>query len=234
MIAFALGHAGGPPTDQRHPRPGALGRHRPEPQRRVARPAPSWPVPADQPPVAGGRVCGTAEPERPTPLEARHVAVDHPGELVGFDCFHVGRLAGTTGRVWQYTAIDLASSYVWASSPRRRSTRAPGRPRPWPGGWRPTRDRRLAPRARAHRQRRASSAARRSGTRSASSGPRRPSSGRGAPPPTARSSGCSARSSRSAGGHRSPGAWCPSSPGSQEISRATCASTTRSVPTPDG
>jgi transposase InsO family protein len=53
-------------------------------------------------------------PERATPLEARHVAVDHPGELVGFDCFHVGRLAGTTGRVWQYTAIDLASSYVWA------------------------------------------------------------------------------------------------------------------------
>ena len=54
------------------------------------------------------------EPERPAQLEARHVEVDHPGELVGFDCFHVGRLAGTTGRVWQYTAIDLASSYVWA------------------------------------------------------------------------------------------------------------------------
>jgi len=54
------------------------------------------------------------EPERPTPLEGRHVVVDHPGELVGFDCFHVGRLAGTAGRVWQYTAIDLATSYVWA------------------------------------------------------------------------------------------------------------------------
>jgi transposase InsO family protein len=54
------------------------------------------------------------EPERPTPLETRHVEVDHPGELVGFDCFHVGRLAGTSGRVWQYTAIDLASSYAWA------------------------------------------------------------------------------------------------------------------------
>lgn len=54
------------------------------------------------------------EPERPTPLEARHVEVNRPGELVGFDCFHVGRLAGTTGRVWQYTAIDLATSYVWA------------------------------------------------------------------------------------------------------------------------
>ena len=53
-------------------------------------------------------------PEHPTPLEARHVEVDHPGELVGFDCFHVGRLSGTSGRVWQYTAIDLASSYVWA------------------------------------------------------------------------------------------------------------------------
>jgi transposase InsO family protein len=54
------------------------------------------------------------EPERPTPLESRHVEVDHPGQLVGFDCFHVGRLAGTTGRVWQYTAIDLATSHVWA------------------------------------------------------------------------------------------------------------------------
>ena len=53
-------------------------------------------------------------PERPSPLDARHVEVDHPGELVGFDCFHVGRLSGTSGRVWQYTAIDLATSHVWA------------------------------------------------------------------------------------------------------------------------
>ena len=53
-------------------------------------------------------------PERATAPEVRHVLVDHPGELVGFDCFHVGRLSGTSGRVWQYTAIDLASSYVWA------------------------------------------------------------------------------------------------------------------------
>lgn len=54
------------------------------------------------------------EPERPTPLEARHVEATRPGELVGFDCFHVGRLAGTAGRVWQYTAIDIATSVVWA------------------------------------------------------------------------------------------------------------------------
>jgi transposase InsO family protein len=53
------------------------------------------------------------EPER-TPEPERHVEVDHPGELVGMDCFHVGRLSGTAGRVWQYTAIDLATSFVWA------------------------------------------------------------------------------------------------------------------------
>jgi len=56
-----------------------------------------------------------AAPELPRePEPERHIEVDHPGQLVGFDCFHVGRLAGTSGRVWQYTAIDLASSYVWA------------------------------------------------------------------------------------------------------------------------
>jgi len=26
------------------------------------------------------------------------------------DCLHIGRLSGTKGRVWQYTAIDVASS----------------------------------------------------------------------------------------------------------------------------
>ena len=30
------------------------------------------------------------------------------------DCFAVGRLSGTKGRVWQYTAIDVASGYTWA------------------------------------------------------------------------------------------------------------------------
>ena len=53
-------------------------------------------------------------PEREDPEPERHIAVDHPGELVGFDCFHVGRLSGTSGRVWQYTAIDMATSYTWA------------------------------------------------------------------------------------------------------------------------
>lgn len=45
---------------------------------------------------------------------------DKPGDLVQMDCFHLGRLKGAkkadTGQatVWQYTAIDVASSYVWA------------------------------------------------------------------------------------------------------------------------
>ena len=30
------------------------------------------------------------------------------------DCFYVGRLQGVKGTVWQYTAIDVASSYTWA------------------------------------------------------------------------------------------------------------------------
>jgi transposase InsO family protein len=62
-------------------------------------------------------VAGYAAPPQPAgrpPEPARHLEVDHPGELVGFDCFHVGRLSGTSGRVWQYTAIDLATSYLWA------------------------------------------------------------------------------------------------------------------------
>ena len=31
------------------------------------------------------------------------------------DGFHVGQLAGSRGRTWQYTAIDVASRYTWAT-----------------------------------------------------------------------------------------------------------------------
>lgn len=51
-------------------------------------------------------------PARPE-LE-RHVEAGRPGELVGLDCFYVGRLSGTKGAVWQYTAIDIASGFAWA------------------------------------------------------------------------------------------------------------------------
>lgn len=53
---------------------------------------------------------------RPGRLEAVR-----PGELVQFDCFHVGSLKEARlgrdkipGVVWQYTAIDVASSFLWA------------------------------------------------------------------------------------------------------------------------
>jgi transposase InsO family protein len=53
------------------------------------------------------------EPARP-PEPERHLQVAGPGELVQMDCFCVGRLSGTKGTVWQYTAIDAYSSYLWA------------------------------------------------------------------------------------------------------------------------
>ena len=53
-------------------------------------------------------------PEKPPMLPQRHLQVEVPGELVQMDCFYVGRLRGVKGSVWQYTAIDVASSYTWA------------------------------------------------------------------------------------------------------------------------
>jgi transposase InsO family protein len=66
-------------------------------------------------------------PDPPPP--ERHIDAKRPGEKVQFDCFYVGRLSGTKGTVWQYTAIDVASAYAWAElhtserNPRSRHTR---------------------------------------------------------------------------------------------------------------
>jgi transposase InsO family protein len=49
----------------------------------------------------------------PPPPE-RHIDAAEPGEIVQTDCFFIGRLSGTKGSVWQYTAIDVASGYTWA------------------------------------------------------------------------------------------------------------------------
>ncbi len=54
------------------------------------------------------------EPERRPPPQPQHLEAEQPGDLVQLDCFHIGRLSGTKGRVWQYSAIDVASSFVWA------------------------------------------------------------------------------------------------------------------------
>jgi transposase InsO family protein len=64
----------------------------------------------------------------PPPVQ-RHIDASRPGEKVQLDCFYVGRLSGTKGTVWQYTGIDVASSFCWAElhtserNPRSRHTR---------------------------------------------------------------------------------------------------------------
>jgi transposase len=61
-------------------------------------------------------VAGYAAPYEPPrdPGPEQHIDVQRPGELVGIDCFYVGRLSGTEGAIWQLTAIDIASSFAWA------------------------------------------------------------------------------------------------------------------------
>jgi transposase InsO family protein len=58
-------------------------------------------------------------PTRPHP--PGQLQASQPGELVQFDCFHVGSFKETRlgrdktihGQIWQYTAIDVASSWLW-------------------------------------------------------------------------------------------------------------------------
>lgn len=63
-----------------------------------------------------GLIAGYAAPYQPPedPGPEQHIDVERPGELVGVDCFFVGRLKGTEGAIWQLTAIDIASSFAWA------------------------------------------------------------------------------------------------------------------------
>jgi transposase len=74
-------------------------------------------------------VAGYAAVYERKPVEAepeRHIEASNPGELVGLDCFYVGRLSGTKGTVWQYTAIDVASGFAWAelhTTPRNPAAR---------------------------------------------------------------------------------------------------------------
>jgi transposase len=44
------------------------------------------------------------------PPKELHIEASEPGEKVQLDCFYVGRLSGTKGTVWQYTAVDVASA----------------------------------------------------------------------------------------------------------------------------
>jgi transposase InsO family protein len=60
--------------------------------------------------VAGYRA--PYEPPR-EPQPEPHIDVERPGELVGMDCFYVGRLSNIKGSIWQLTAIDCRSSFAW-------------------------------------------------------------------------------------------------------------------------
>jgi transposase InsO family protein len=61
------------------------------------------------------------EPPRDVEPEPR-IETERPGELVGIDCFFVGRLADTKGAVWQITAIDTYSSFAWTDLVRAPAT----------------------------------------------------------------------------------------------------------------
>jgi transposase InsO family protein len=53
--------------------------------------------------------------ERPeVPPPERHIDASEPGDKVQMDCFFIGRLTGSKGSVWQYTAADVASGFIWA------------------------------------------------------------------------------------------------------------------------
>lgn len=64
-----------------------------------------------------GLIAGDAAPPAALarePEEERHLDVSRPGELLQMDRFCIGRLSGSKGTVWQYAAIDVASTFCWA------------------------------------------------------------------------------------------------------------------------
>src|SRR5215211_1106234 len=60
--------------------------------------------------LAAGYRAPYEPPREPEPEP--HLESSRPGELVGIDCFFVGRLHGSKGPVWQITAIDTYSSFA--------------------------------------------------------------------------------------------------------------------------
>ena len=73
-----------------------------------------------------------ADPYERKPDQAppeRHIEAELPGEKVQLDCFYVGRLSGTKGTVWQYTAASGLPGFAWAElhaterNPRARFTK---------------------------------------------------------------------------------------------------------------
>ena len=72
------------------------------------------------------------------PPPERHIDAAEPGEKVQLDCFYVGRLSGTKGTVWQYTAdrrrlrLHLGRAALLRAQPAgalHRASSPPRRPR---------------------------------------------------------------------------------------------------------
>jgi len=72
--------------------------------------------------LAGCRVRSSVRAAAGPSLE-RRVEAERSGELVGLDCFFVGRLSGAKGRVWQLTAVDVSCPSQSNRLPRLRERR---------------------------------------------------------------------------------------------------------------
>ena len=88
------------------------------------------------------------EPARPRPGRCA-TSGSPPGRARALDCFFIGRLSGTKGGVWQYTAIDATRPSCGPSCTQAPATPRPGTPRPLAHrvaadlaerGWRPRGD----------------------------------------------------------------------------------------------
>ncbi len=173
--------------------------------------------------VAGYRA--PHEPPRDAAPEP-HIDSARPGELVGIDCFFVGRLHGARGPVWQITAIDTYSSFAWAdlvvtpaAGPTAQQTSALARrvaSELQAAGWRLERG--LSDNGNEF-GRQAFGSRRPAGVTHTRSGP-------GARRPTATSNGCTARSSKNAGDPRSRAISKSASPACGATSRTTYTTTT--------
>jgi transposase InsO family protein len=88
-------------------------RRRPRMPNQIGPHSSSGSSPSPWPDRASGR--GGPPPSSGAPNGAgSHIEAQAPGEKVQMDCFYVGRLTGSKGTVWQYTAADVASGFIWA------------------------------------------------------------------------------------------------------------------------
>src|SRR5215208_2606329 len=150
-------------------------------------------------------VAGYRAPYEPSrePEREPHIESDRPGELVGIDCFFVGRLHGAkgpSGRSPRSTPTRASLGPTWSSA------RPPDRPSSTPRRWRDesrASSNRPAGTWNAFSATTATSSDARRSARASRRASRTPGSAPGAPRPTVTSNASTARSSKNAGGPRS-------------------------------